>query len=161
MKTTQLKKVLIALDYNPVALKVVEAGFSLAKAMEAEIILTHVITDPIYYSTLEYSPIMGFSNNQEITPIQLESFEGLKKAAQHFLDKTKHHLENEIIQTVVGEGNIAESILKTAKDWHVDVIVLGTHSQKWLENIIVGSVAKDILNHSQIPLFIVPTKKRR
>ena len=161
MKTTQLKKVLIALDYNPVALKVVEAGFSLAKAMEAEIILIHVITDPIYYSTLEYSPIMGFSNNQGITPIQLESFEGLKKAAQHFLDKTKHHLENEIIQTVVGEGNIAESILKTAKDWHVDVIVLGTHSQKWLENIIVGSVAKDILNHSQIPLFIVPTKKRR
>jgi nucleotide-binding universal stress UspA family protein len=36
---------------------------------------------------------------------------------------------------------------------------MGTHSRKWLENIVMGSVAEDVLNHSQIPLFIIPTKK--
>ena len=39
-----MKKVLIALDYNPTAQKVAEHGFELATAMKAEIILLHVIT---------------------------------------------------------------------------------------------------------------------
>ena len=43
-----MKKVLIALDYNPTAQKVAEVGFSLAKSMNAEITLLHVITDPVF-----------------------------------------------------------------------------------------------------------------
>jgi nucleotide-binding universal stress UspA family protein len=50
-----MKKVLIALDYNPTAQKVAEVGFSMAKAMNAEITLLHVIADPVYYSSPGYS----------------------------------------------------------------------------------------------------------
>jgi len=53
-----VKKVLIALDYDPTAQKVAEKGFVLAKTMGAEVILLHVITDPVYYASTEYSPIM-------------------------------------------------------------------------------------------------------
>lgn len=154
-----MKKILIAIDYDPTAQKVVEDGFSLAQTMGAEVILLHVISDPVYYTSLEYSPIMGFADYKGISPFQLENVEGLISAAQHFLDKTKHHLNDESIQTVVKEGDIAESILETAKDLHVDIIVLGSHSRKWLENLVMGSVAKEVLNHSQKPLFIIPTKK--
>ena len=66
MKTNKMKKVLIALDYNPTAQKVAEAGFSMAKAMNAEVILLHVISDPVYYSSTEYSPIMGFNGFMEM-----------------------------------------------------------------------------------------------
>ena len=45
MKTFKMKKVLIALDYDPTAQKVAETGFSLAKTMGAEVILLHVISD--------------------------------------------------------------------------------------------------------------------
>ena len=47
MKTNKKKKVLIALDYNPTAQKVAEVGFSMAKSMNAEITLLHVISDPV------------------------------------------------------------------------------------------------------------------
>ncbi len=154
-----MKKVLIALDYDPTAQKVAEQGFSLAKTMGAEVILLHVITDPTYYTSTEYSPIMGFGGFIDVAQFQLASSDGLKAASQHFLDKTKHHLNDEAIQTTVKEGDIADSILKTAKNLHADIIVLGSHSRKWLENIVVGSVARDVLNHTQIPLFIIPTKK--
>jgi hypothetical protein len=40
---------------------VAEVGFSMAKSMNAEVILLHVISDPIYYSSTEYSPIMGLT----------------------------------------------------------------------------------------------------
>jgi len=50
-------------------------------------------------------------------------------------------------------------ILKTAKDMNVDLIVMGSHSRKWLENIILGSEAQDVLKDTTIPLYIVPTRK--
>jgi nucleotide-binding universal stress UspA family protein len=159
MKTIKLKKVLIALDYDPTAQKVAETGFSLAKTMGAEVILLHVISDPVYYSSTEYSPIMGFDIYSEMVPLQLDSIEGLKKASQHFLNKTKSHLGDTTILTVVKEGDFAESILKTAKGLHADIIVIGSHSRKLLENIVMGSVTEKVLHNTSVPLFIIPTKK--
>ena len=161
MKTNKPKKVLIALDYNPTAQKVAESGFSLAKTIGAEVILMHVISDPVYYSSTEYSPIMGFTGYMNKGPLQSDSVDALKKASQQFLDKSKHHLGDKTIQTLVEEGDFAESILKTAKDLHVDIIVMGTHSRKWLENIVMGSVTEKVLNHTSIPLFIIPTKQKK
>ncbi len=160
MKTDKVKKVLIALDYNPTAQKVAEVGYALAKAMNAEIILLHVISDPVYYSSTEYSPIMGFNGFQETGQMQLDSIDGLKQAALHFLDKSRHHLGDKSIQTLIKEGDFAESILKAAKEYHADIIILGSHSRKWLENVVMGSVTEKVLRHSTIPLFIIPTKKQ-
>ena len=154
-----MKKVLIALDYDPTAQKIAEQGFELAKAMGAEVVLLHVISDPVYYTSREYSPIMGFDGYLEMGPIQLESVEGLKNASQQFLNKSKQHLGDESIRTLVKEGDFGETILKTAKEVHADTIVLGSHSRKWLENIVMGSVTEKVLHHTSIPLFIIPTKK--
>lgn len=159
MKTNKKKKVLIALDYDPTAQKVAETGFAIAKAMNAEVNLLHVISDPVYYSSTEYSPIMGFTGYGVIGPLQLENVDGLKKASQYFLDKTKHHLGDKAIKTLVKEGDFAEAILEAAKDLKIDIIIMGSHSHRWLEEILMGSVTEKVLRHTTIPLFIVPTKK--
>jgi len=159
MKIDKMKKVLIALDYNPTAQKVAEVGFSMAKAMNAEVILLHVISDPVYYSTTEYSPIMGFNGYLETAQLQLNSDGALKKATQHFLNKSKNHLGDKSIKTLIKEGDFAETILTTAKELNADIIVMGSHSRKWLENILMGSVTEKVLHNTPIPLFIVPTKK--
>jgi len=156
-----MKKVLIALDYDPTAKKVAEVGFEFAQTMGAEVILIHVISDPVYYSSTDYSPIMGFTGYLNTDPLQLNTIEVLKTASLNFLDKTRKHLGDNTIQTVVEEGDFAESIIKTAKKLHVDMIVLGSHSQKWLENIVMGSVTEEVLRQSTIPLFIIPTKNRK
>ncbi|MFZ0456648.1 MAG: universal stress protein [Ignavibacteriaceae bacterium] len=163
MKTIKMKKILIALDYNPTAQKVAEIGFSMAKAMNAEVILLHVISDPVVYSSVEYSPIMGMSftgyTNMEL--LQLETVEGLKKASQIFLDKSKQHLGDKTIETLIREGDCAETIVKTADELHIDIIVMGSHSRRWLENIVMGSVAEKVLHNTSIPLFIIPTKQNK
>lgn len=154
-----MKKVLIALDWNPTAQKVAETGYLMAKAMKAEIMLLHVIADQVFYSSAEYSPIMGFNGFMETAEFQLNSIESLKKASQKYLDKSKLHLGDKSIQTIVKEGDFADSIIETAKEFKADIIVMGSHSRKWLENIVMGSVTEKVLRHTNIPLFIIPTKK--
>jgi nucleotide-binding universal stress UspA family protein len=156
-----MKKVLIALDYNPTAQKVAEAGFSMAKAMNAEITLLHVMADPAYYSSQEYSPIMGFNGFMETGQMQLYSVDALEKASLHFLDKSRRHLGDKAIKTLVMLGDFAESIMKTAKDLHSDIIVMGSHSRRWLDEILMGSVTETVLHHSSVPLFIIPTRQKK
>ena len=150
MITNKIKKVLIALDYDIISKKVAEEGYSLAQSMNAETILLHVISElPVYYSESNY--------NHEY---KVDMLDDLNKTTQVFLDKTKKHLNDDAVVTVLKEGEIADTILKTAKEMNVDIIVMGSHSRKWLESIILGSQAEDVLTNSHIPVLIVPIKKK-
>ncbi len=93
-----------------VRLKVVKKGYTLAKAMGAKTILMHALYEPVYYSSLEYSPIVGFNDYANMGALQVDTIEGLKEAAQSFLNKTKHHLADESIQTILKEGDTADTI---------------------------------------------------
>jgi len=158
MYTSTMKKVLIALDFDPTAQKVSEAGYSFAKSMGAEVILLHVIVDPLYYSSIESFPIIGYTGSL-ITPLQILNTEETKKESGLFLDKIKLHLSDDAIQTLIKEGDFADIILKTANELQVDVIVMGSHSRRWLEEILMGSVTESVMHRTNIPLFIIPTHK--
>ena len=151
-----MKKVLIALDYDPTAQKVAEHGFALAKSMNAGVLLLHVVADQTYYANLNYSGIMGFYGNDLYA---LTSKENLINTALQFLDKTKEHLADNNIETLAEEGDFPDVIMNIAKKHKADIIVLGTHSKRWLEKILMGSVTEKVLQETTLPLFIVPTKK--
>ena len=150
MEANKIKKVLIALDYDPTAKKVAEAGFTMAKEMGAEIVLVHVIVDFEIYSL----NIINFA------PFQMESDIAMKDASRLFMEKMKHHLGDMMIKSLIKEGDFADCILETVKEEDIDIIVMGSHSKKWLENIVMGSVTESVLRQSTIPMFIVPTGKR-
>ncbi|MCW3117656.1 MAG: universal stress protein [Chitinophagaceae bacterium] len=153
-----MKKVLIAIDYNPSSQIVAETGHSVAKAINAEIVLVHVISDATYYS-MPYSPIMGYEGLLADNSILMA--DELRKEAGKFLAATTKHLNDENIVTRVLEGEVAGSILEYAKDNNVDLLILGSHSHSGLYKLFVGGVAEKLLQHSKIPLLIIPNKEEK
>jgi|TARA_R110000823_G_scaffold311448_1_gene437007 nucleotide-binding universal stress UspA family protein len=151
-----MKKVLITLDYNPNSEKVVNKGKELAKLMDAEICLLHVLADVRYYG-MQYEPFMGYEGYA--FPVDFRIQEEFVKVAQDYLDKTATHLGKEDITTHLAEGDTAKSILEYSEEWKADVIVMGTHSHGTLEKIFLGTVASSVLEHTKIPLYMVPTGK--
>lgn len=156
-----MKKILIALDYNPTAERIAEAGYALAKATGAEVTLLHVVAEPNYYSTLDYSPVMGYTGFSSPDMLMLFDETEVKKASEDFLEQSKKHLGDDRISTLVGEGDCAEAILKAATNLNADIIVMGTHSRRGLDKILMGSIAEKVMHHSDIPLFIIPTKHEK
>lgn len=157
MKIIKMNKVLIALDYNPTAQKVVEVGYSMAKAMGAECALIHILSSPIIYTSVNYDPIMGFSGFEALENYQLNA-ELLSKSALNYLEKVKKHLGDSKIELVVKEGEFDFEIIKAATSYKADLIVMGSHSQQWLEKILIGSTTEGIIQNSTIPTVVVPTK---
>ena len=160
IKPAKAKRVLIALDYDKSSAKVAETGYDMAKGMNAEVTLLHVIANPVYYSSTEYSPILGLTGSLGVEPSLFETTERLKEVTQNFLEEEKKRLGDEKIQILLKQGDLADTILKTAKKLHASVIVIGSHSSRWLEDIVMGSVTNKVLRNTTIPLFIVPTKKQ-
>lgn len=155
------KKVLIALDYNTNATQIAETAYSFAKSMKAEITLIHVVENEVYYTSFITSPITGLVDFDSATFYQYMNSESLISAANYYLDKMKKHLKDSNVHTIVETGDFAEVILSTAKDLKVDLIIMGSHSQKWLEQVLIGSTTEQVLNHTPIPLLIIPTKKKK
>ncbi len=155
-----MKSILIALDYDPTAQVIAETGYELAKSFEAEVTLLHVISDEIYYYTRAYSPVMGFTGFTVEEPLEIERNSHLKEASYAYLDKTRNHLGDMNIRTMVKEGDFAEKIIETADVVDAAVIVMGTHSRRWLEKIVMGSVTEKVMKLTQRPLLLIPTGKK-
>ena len=153
-----MKKVLIALDFDPSAQTVAESGYALAKSMNAQIYLLHVVSDATYYSSLNYSPIMVFDSFSNMDIIQTDALFELQEAAKEFLDKSRQHLGDPNIQTITRGGDFGDTIIDVATEINADIIVMGTHSRRGLEKILMGSVAEKVLRKSAVPMFIIPTK---
>jgi len=92
--------------------------------------------------------------------LQLESVDDIEIAAQNSLNNSKYLLADDMIQTMVKQGDFAVSILDAAKEMDINVIVMGAHSTKRLEEIVMGRVTNKLLQHSKIPLLIIPTNKQ-
>lgn len=152
-----MKKILIALDYDPAASQVAEAGHLLAIELKAEITLIHVIANGSYYSLTDFAP-MGFTGYIDTYPKHADIISQLKQTGQEFLDRIKDPLRNQDIKTRVEEGEFASTILEVSTELKADIIVIGSHGRRWLQVIIMGSVTEKILHHTTMPLFIIPTK---
>ncbi len=104
---------------------------------------------------------MGFEGFMNLDLLRPDIIDELKKIAADFLEKSRHHLGDNNIKTLVKEGSVAECILEAAKELHAGIIVIGSHSHRWLEDIVMGSITEKVLHHTTIPLFIIPTKKHK
>lgn len=150
---------MIALDFDPTAEKVAETGYQLAKTMQASVILVHGMADAAYYMPVDYSPVMGFTGFSSADMLQPVEYEALKQSAKEYLESSKKHLGDDSIETLVLEGDLVSSLLETAREKEVKVLVVGTHSRSGFEEMLTGSTTRKLLHETTIPIFVVPTKR--
>jgi nucleotide-binding universal stress UspA family protein len=158
--TTNMKKILITLDYGPAAQKVAEQGFALGVTLRAKIILLHVVAEPSIYTRTAYSPIMGFGG-YGADMMDADITESLVAGSERFLEKTIEHLggANSMAMSVV-VGDAADVILDTIKKKDIDLVVIGSHSHRWMEDILLGNVTQKVLRESPVPVLVIPSKRK-
>ncbi len=151
-----MKTILVALDYESFAEKIAGMGLTFARTMNAEMILLHVVPESSYYSSLKYSPILGFETLSAVNVVETENELELTKMAENFLGTIRHNLGDDSITILVKTGDLGENILKVAEKSKADMIVIGTHHKKGIDKILSGSVVEKVFHHSPVPLLIIP-----
>lgn len=152
-----MKKVLVAIDYNPVSEKVAKAALDLVDSIDAEICLLHVLAEVSYYGT-DYPTFLGYDGYTGMGP-DINMVMEMRKVAEEFLEKAADHLNHPAVTTHLTEGDTASAILDYAEEWKADLIVMGTHSHSALEKLLMGTVAEKVLEKTKVPVYMVPVKK--
>jgi|GEM_PF-6388804 len=60
---------------------------------------------------------------------------------------------------VVKEGNAGKVIIEEAKEWDADLIVVGAHGISGLETLIMGNVARHVVDHAPCSVEVVRPKR--
>jgi nucleotide-binding universal stress UspA family protein len=56
------------------------------------------------------------------------------------------------------EGYPDEGVLREAKEWQADLIVIGSHGRRGLSHVLLGSVAEKVIRHASCPVLVVHPK---
>jgi len=141
------KKVLIAIDNEQVAVRAAETGVSLAQALGAEVAFIHVVD-----ASLAYPSDTGPPASELIAVAELDA-KRLLTAIRQRLSPQSPVLE------FIPVGRPSEEIVKVAREWSADLLVIGSHGRGGMQRALLGSVAETVMRHAPCPLVVVRSKE--
>ena len=65
------------------------------------------------------------------------------------------------IDTLVVEGDAAETIVAVAQDGNADLLVMGTEGLSGVKKLMLGSTARRVLKRTDVPVLAVPARAGR
>jgi nucleotide-binding universal stress UspA family protein len=156
----EIKKILYSTDLSKSSTTVFEQVIYLAKKTGAEIHILHVVEklSSDAKMTLESYVMDSKSRHALLQERSALAKKKLEERQEYFWDKLNDEertVRSQIKSIEIVEAYPAETILKTSRKLEVDLIVMGTHEKGMLHSFL-GSVAKNVLSRSHIPMLIVP-----
>lgn len=144
------KKILIAVDDSPYSARAVGIGFSLARAVGAEVALVHVV---------DIALMAGDMMSGALAP---EIIQTVKESGESLLSEMiKTYGEGVDIKTYMPDDRPVHGILATAEEFQPDLLILGTHGRSGLDHLLMGSVAEHVVRKSSWPVLVVPKTDKK
>lgn len=148
-KDLDVKRILIPFDFSETAELSLEHAVFMAKLMKADIYLLHIVETTTFPSSIAHA-FSGFEKK-----IEEASNEKLNELSRKL--HTEHGVQVHIITDV---GKIYKRIVQTAKQAHIDVIVMGTHGTSG-SSYIIGSNTTRVVQEAPCPVISVQTHARK
>jgi nucleotide-binding universal stress UspA family protein len=148
-----LKRILVPLDGSPLAESALTVAARIAHASDGTIVLVRVIGVPTTYTPYVYGSDMAQSPQlaQDLIDIEQEN-------AEKYLAETARLdiLTGIRVEPTIIPGSAGMSILDSAREEHIDLIVMSSHGETGFKRFVLGSVAQHVSRHSQVPVLVLP-----
>lgn len=148
----QITKILIPVDFSENSQKAVNYGLFLAKTCGAKVYMMHVISQRIVDAIHELS-IKGYKG--DFVEIMKEVRQDREKEMRALVASSA--ADNVSIEFILKEGRPGNEIVDTSKELNVDLIVIGHQGRSALGNLLLGSVAQHVVNHTPCPILVIPS----
>ena len=165
-----VKKILFATDLSEGARHAFAYAASLANLYAANLLLLHVMDE---VPELLDQHVAGYIDADQWEAIKARHFQEAQSALigkkrDHFairevLDQFVTNIKSAAPVTafkdevMVVRGNPVEKILQTSDEQNCDMIVMGTHGQGALADVMLGSTARRVIRRSPKPVLVVRT----
>jgi nucleotide-binding universal stress UspA family protein len=159
-KTSQIKKILVPVDFSEYSKNACLFALDFAEKLKAEIHLFHVYFNPAVDIQF-YDDIYAYQAKLDEYFKEVESYaeEALKSQAQTLKDQIKQKkIKGVKVNYSMTSGIIADEILTLNRKYQPGLVVLGTKGKGEKINDIVGSVTAKIIKNSDVPILAIPSE---
>jgi nucleotide-binding universal stress UspA family protein len=163
----QIKRILYATDLSESSVHAFSYAVSLANMYGAGITILHVlaefpgeefISNMIDTDTWNEIKMRHYSEARDKLIGKKRDHIALREVLQAFSEEVKTDAEDQAFVTdevLIKSGAPAEIIVQTAQEQNSDLIVMGTHGQGAIAEVLIGSTAKWVVRQSPIPVLVI------
>jgi len=140
-----VQHVLVPIDFSATADRALAYAIALAQQLQARLTLLHV---------LDMTPV----TMDEMTPGVVATYlDDLETDAQHLLQASRERVQGAGLQgeSLLVQGTPTQTIVDTAGEQGVDLIIMGTHGRTGLAHVFLGSVAEHVVRQGPCPVLVV------
>ena len=139
---------LVPVDFSSCSDGALAYAITLATRLQARLTLLHVLPE----LALEVGPPPA------ALPAHVRYLHALEAKVQQELDAHLTQVQEAGLQgdTALVHGVPFQGILDTARDQHVDLIIMGTHGRTRAHQLLMGSVAQQVVPQAPCPILLLP-----
>ncbi len=141
----RIGRILVPMDFSEHSRKALRYARPFAEQFGAQLTLLHVIEPVVLPTDFGYVPA---------TPVDLD--EQRMQDARKQLSGIAGELGATVpVDFIVRLGRSWKEIVETAKNKHMDLLIIATHGYTGLKYALLGSVAEKIIRHAPCPVLVV------
>lgn len=146
-----MKRILVAIDHSAPALRAAELGADIAIRFASELVLL-TVSRPIDNRD---SVLQGYLREEHIhDPVGVVIADAARAELRPLGDRLAERLKRSVACEVV-TGNPAEMILSFAARSAIDLIAIGHVGHGRLSTLVLGSVARKVVDMASCPVLVV------
>ena len=140
-----VQHVLVPIDFSATADQALTYAIALAQQLQARLTLLHV---------LDLTPVTVDEMPPGMTATYLDD---LETDAQYLLQASRERVQRAGLQaeSLLVQGTPTQTIVDTAGEQGVDLIIMGTHGRTGLAHVLLGSVAEHVVRQGSCPVLVV------
>lgn len=143
--------ILVAIDFSDGSRRATETAVELASHTGAHLHLLSVHDIPVVAAYADSDIALGTPGGV------LDVFASTREAQRFRLTELRDEIIARGVKTVahMGEGDPSTTIIDTAVDLSIDLVVVGTHGRTGLQRFLIGSVAEKVVRGARCPVLTV------
>jgi nucleotide-binding universal stress UspA family protein len=151
-RNTMFKRILVPLDGSPRAESALTVAARVARATDGTIVLLQVVSIPATYIPFTYSPDMA-----QVPMYTEELMDTEQENTEKYLAEVANldMLVGIKVEKTVIPGTAGMTIIDTAREEDIDVIVMCSHGETGFKRWALGSVAQHVSRHCSVPVLVL------
>jgi len=144
----EITQIVVPLDGSPVAEAVLPVAEALAGQCQLPLVLLRVV-EPFPFSFVDASGVAGVDYQAVLNSLQ--------EAADSYLGEVSAALrgKNVNVLTEAPMGTPVHEIVRYAQEHSGSLVVMATHGRSGLAKVLLGSVARGVVQHGNTPTLLV------
>ncbi len=143
---SRYQRILLPTDFSPASQAAISHAEGLARRYEAELLLVHIVTAPVYPGVYGLGPSL-------VGEVERSARESAESQLAELVDGLK--AKGLSAEGLLESGAAARRLVELVSERDVDLVVMATHGHTGLSHALLGSTAEKVVRTCPCPVLTV------